>query len=58
MKEGNAKGPRIVAPKSMVLLEKWATNWAKAEQGQKVKTWEYSFPKLATISPVKSGSLQ
>lgn len=39
---------------------KWATNWAKEEPGQKMKNRdsEYSFPKLATISPVKTGSLQ
>lgn len=36
--------------------QKWATNWAKEEPGHKVKNrdTEYSFPKLATISPVKN----
>lgn len=59
MKGGNrdTNVQMTIAPKSIVLLEtKWATNWAKEEPGHKVKNrdTEYSFPKLATISPVKN----
>ena len=55
-----SKGVISIAPKSIVpWKQKWATNWAKEERGQKVdRDSEYSFPKLAAISPVKTGSLQ
>lgn len=72
MKKGNLDGvckvgtflkkEKLVLPQNRFFFwkQKWATNWAKEEQGQKVKNrdTEYSFPKLATINPVKTGSLQ